>query len=54
MTQTNTDRWVFSLFVTKLLGKLHAEDPRFRENLVLLLDNAGYHKEPEVRERLRL
>ena len=54
MTQTNTDRWVFSLFVTKLLGKLHAEDPRFQENLVLLLDNAGYHKEPEVRERLRL
>jgi hypothetical protein len=54
MTQTNTDRWVFSLFVTRLLCKLHAEDPRYRENLVLLLDNAGYHKETEVMERLKL
>jgi hypothetical protein len=54
MTQTNTDRWVFSLFVTRLLCKLQAEDPRYRENLVLLLDNAGYHKEAEVMERLKL
>ena len=41
-------------FITRLLGKLHAENPRYREDLVLLLDNAGYHKEVEVREQLRM
>ena len=47
--QVNTDSKIFCLFLTKLAAKLGTIDPNWRENTVLLLDNAPYHRAKEVK-----
>ena len=42
----------FILFLIKLCEHLDSEDPQWRENIVLLLDNAPYHRSKVVMEKL--
>ena len=44
----------FVLFLVKLCEYLNSEDPVWRENTVLLIDNAPYHRSKVVMEKLRL
>ena len=48
LTQINTDHRVFCLYLTELVKKLSAADKDWRDNSVLLLDNASYHVCPET------
>ena len=48
LTQINTDSKVFCLYLTELVKKLSAADKDWRDNSVLLLDNASYHVSPET------
>ena len=40
----------FCLFLAKLISQLDSEDPRWRENTVVMLDNAPYHRSKETRD----
>ena len=42
----------FILFLVKLCEHLNNADPQWRENTVLLLDNAPYHRSKVVMEKL--
>ena len=44
VSQVNTDSDTFCLFMMKLIARLHAERPNFREDTVLQLDSADYHR----------
>ena len=44
----------FGHFIWKLVDHLNGEDHRWRENTVLMFDNAMYHRSLYVQERLRL
>jgi len=48
-----TNGHTFGFFLTKLFAHLDGEDPRWRENTVLMLDNANYHRNLEVMEIMR-
>ena len=52
MNQVNTDSEVFAVFCTKLLAKLIGEDKYARTKVILLIDNASYHKNEAVVDRL--
>ena len=52
LTQVNTDANVMLMFLSRLASVLSAEDPNWRENTVLLLDNAPYHRAKEVKQHL--
>ena len=52
--QAYVDREVFLVFISHLVAKLSAEDPNWRANTVLLLDNAKYHHTEMVRNQLQL
>ena len=43
MTQVNTDCDVFNVYMTWLVRRLDAQDKNWRDNSVILLDNAPYH-----------
>ena len=43
MTQTTTCHKVFQLYLTELVKRLIKMDQLFRENSVILLDDAAYH-----------
>ena len=40
------------MFLSRLASVLSAEDANWRENTVLLLDNAPYHRAKEVKQHL--
>ena len=42
LTQVNTDHRVFCLFMTELVKKLTAENAKWRETTILLIDGAKY------------
>ena len=42
----------FILFLVKLCEHLNSVDPVWRENTILLLDNAPYHRSKVVMEKL--
>ena len=50
LTQVNTDSDVFMLFLAKLTNKLYTEDSSYKQNCILLLDGAAYHRSDEVRK----
>jgi hypothetical protein len=41
------------LFIKKLVIKLDLEDPEWRDNTILLIDNAPYHKGFRFREKMK-
>jgi transposase len=46
LVQGNSNSKIMEIFFHNLCRKLEKENPNFRENLVLLLDNAAYHTCP--------
>ena len=42
-----------SVFFRKLVEKLNLERPKWRENSVVLLDNASYHTNPDMLQELK-
>ena len=40
----------FCLFIAKLIAQMDAEDPAWRENSIILIDNAPYHRSKETRD----
>lgn len=52
LTQVNTDANVFCLYLTELVKKLTQDDKNWRDNSVLLLDNAAYHLDEKVLKHL--
>lgn len=52
ISQINTDSDSFCLFMSKLIAKLHTENKNFRENTVLQLDSADYHRSETTRNFL--
>jgi hypothetical protein len=44
VSQVNTDSDTFCLFMMKLIARLQAERPNFREDTILQLDSADYHR----------
>jgi len=53
MTQASTDQNVMLIFLIKLVEQLDIALPDWRDNTILLLDNATYHTGSKVREYLR-
>ena len=53
MVQANVDHEVMGVFLTKLVGKLSAEDVNWRTKTVIVQDNAPYKKEFGVLEQLK-
>ena len=49
LTQFNTDADVMLMFLSRLAMVLSQEDPNWREDTYLLLDNAAYHRSREVK-----
>ena len=53
LTYVNTSEDVFQLFVTHLADNLsRAGNPQWREETVLLLDGASYHRSKSTRKYL--
>ena len=50
MTQVNTNESVFSCYLDKLAEVLTKERPNWKEDTVLLVDGAKYHKTDVTRE----
>ena len=48
LLQANSDSDTMVLFLTELIRTLDYEDKSWRENSVLMWDNAGYHESEEV------
>ena len=49
----NTDSDVFLLFLRRLCDRLTTEDRQWKQNTVVLVDGATYHRSDAVREFLR-
>ena len=47
--QANSNNEVMAVFFTYLVRKLDSQDPNWRDNSVVLLDNASYHTNPELK-----
>ena len=48
LTMSNTDSDVLCLFLKELFEKISLERPDFRENTILLIDGAPYHRSDET------
>ena len=53
LTQTNTNKSVMVTYLNKLVAILAKEEPKFRQNTVLVYDGASYHKSPGTRLTLK-
>ncbi len=49
----NTDSAVMITFLVELAKQLDMEDPYWRDNSVVLLDNASYHRSAETRSAIK-
>ena len=49
----NTDHEVKMLFLTELATILDSERPLWRKDTLIMMDNAGYNKDPEVFAQLQ-
>ena len=49
LTQVNTNSAIIKMFLTQLCSRLDVDSPGWRDESVILLDNAVYHTCPEVR-----
>ncbi len=54
VVQSNTDGELICAFLSHLVVVLSAEDPDWRANTILLLDNAAYHHTDTVLNQLKL
>ena len=54
VAQANSDQDLFCLFLSHLVAKLSSEDPAWRSNTILLLDNASWHHTEMVLNQLQL
>ena len=52
LTQANTDADVMTLFLRLLVRRLDRESPGWQENSLILLDNAAWHSNAVMKERL--
>jgi len=52
LTQVNTDTNVMTLFLQYLKRQLDREDAAWKEKTYILLDNAKWHTNPEMKQRL--
>lgn len=52
LTQANTDSDIMALFLRYLTRQLDLETPGWQENTTILLDNAAWHTNPIMRQRL--
>ena len=52
LCQRGNDGRIFGGFLHRLAGQLDGEDPDWRDNTVLVLDGASYHRGPEARKAL--
>ena len=52
LTQANTDSDVMTTFLRYLVRKLDVESPGWQENSLILLDNASWHTNPVMKQRL--
>ena len=52
LTQDNTDSDVMTLFLRYLVRRLDLETPGWQENSTILLDNAAWHTNPIMKQRL--
>ena len=52
LTQVNTNEDVFSIFLERLAGRLNLQRPGWRQDTILLLDNASYHTSECARDTL--
>ena len=52
MNQGRTNSETFWLFLMRLCLELNSADEHWRDNTIILLDNAPYHRSDYVRERL--
>jgi len=50
---SNTDSGVMIAFFSELCKVLDGEDPNWRDNTVILLDNASYHRSLEIRAAVK-
>ena len=48
LTQVNTDHEVKLLFLTELAAILDGDNPLWRKDTLILMDNAGYNTKPET------
>ena len=53
LTQANTDADVMATFLCYLVRQLDRETPGWQENSVILLDNAAWHTNATMRQRLQ-
>ena len=52
LTQANTDSDVMVTFLRRLMEQLDRERPGWQEDTTILLDNAAWHTNPVIKERL--
>ena len=52
LTQVNTNSEVLAVYFTELVKQLEKQNKNFRNDTIILLDNAAYHGTTEVREFL--
>ena len=52
LTQANTDTDVMTLFLRHLCRRLDLERPGWQENTTILLDNAAWHTNEKMKQRL--
>ena len=52
LTQANTDTNVMTLFLQHLKRQLDMESPGWEQSSYILLDNAAWHSNPEMKTRL--
>ena len=52
LSHANTDAKTFRLFLHRLIGKLQQEDHHWRQNTVVVMDGASYHKAESTCEYL--
>ena len=52
LTQANTDADVMATFLRALVQQLDQETPGWQENTTILLDNAAWHTNVKMKERL--
>ena len=53
LSHANTDSDAMMTFMQHLIRKLDLDDPTWRDNTVILLDNAAYHKSLETRAAIK-
>ena len=54
MTGGSTTASSFTIFLKRMFKCLDTNEPSWKHNTIILLDNASYHKTPAVRDFFRI